>query len=251
MFKKLFFLIVITMFFASCSLIKAPEKEIVAKDNGVNIELGVEVVENGELENELEYELENEPEILEEIIKEPVDVEKTGDELVSLNDSWNIYYNYDYKYLLHIPKKTNIWNCAGDTELSDVIVLKNGAISQPISEYVYEDCVKVKNNELLKSFESAWKIYSKKINGISDLNAYLKERYDFACEVENIEENGKINIKTTEHDGGCFINYVTRVFYNEEIGMVYSFIIGQDSYFQSSGDEVYDEIMANSFTFLK
>ncbi len=197
---------------------------------------------------ETDFDLEEEVEVEEEVSLE------TGDSITSLSTGWNLYKNYDEGYSLEVPKISDIYTCDG-MERVPVTVIRVGNISYVTTEYIYKNCQKTYVTSIPQERSTPWKIISRDISDLNALGNFVKEMYGEGCTIETVSSEGFVEINTTGPDGGCFINYISSIRYNEARGKAHSFDIGQDSnFYLSSSDSFegasYDSDMMESFKFL-
>jgi hypothetical protein len=205
-----------------------------------------------------EEDVQVETEITEEDVVLEEEVMQIGDELVSLNDDWYLYTNYDEGYSLEVPKQTEIYNCdTGENDIVSVKVLKDQNISFITTMYNFDYTSGCEMYDVMNVPEergTPWKIVSIDISDDTELEAFGQEMYGSTCTLNDVNEDGDVLLDTGDWDSDCFINYITFFKYNEAVGKAYSFDIGQDYNFYVSTDTYpngFDELMADSFMFLE
>lgn len=173
---------------------------------------------------------------------------KTGFEIVVSGGEWNTLKNYDFGYTLQIPAETELDKC-GEMVKVPVVVLgdSSSAFITPETIY-YNDCDGETVQMPTQKGGNPWLISSAKVSNEAELLSFIQSEYGDTCEVNSVDELGRVEIKTGDPDSGCFLNYITYPLYNEALGFAYKFDIGQDFNFYLNGEGV-DPIMADSFKF--
>lgn len=186
-----------------------------------------------------------------------VEVSEVGDELVSFDNDWNLYTNYDEGYSLKIPKHTSINNCSNSGfDLVPVTVLREGNVSFVTPEYSYDfanGCTKYDIVAIPEERGNTWKIVSRDVANEDELESFVQDMYGEICTVNQVTSDGDVEINNSDFDGGCFINYMTVMKYNETAGKAYSFDLGQDINFYLATNDYpnsFDGLMVDSFAFL-
>jgi hypothetical protein len=212
---------------------------------------------------------------LEESGDTPTSTEKTGDELLSIDSSFNRYINHDMGFQIDIPKQAyySLGSCTYTTAEGDhsyrpveaavpTKVIVEGGVAYITSEYFYRltgetrennksyfsGCEKIVTTiaELANkdTFEtSQWKINVKTAATDAAVDTIIKQAYGSGCAIgakTATTDTGTVSI-TISGDGldldttKCPINYMTALFYNESKGKFAYWNLGQASSFYKQG----------------
>lgn len=220
-------------------------------------------------------------------------------ELTSIDATWNKYTNYQLGFSIKAPKEMlqNHGSCKWNEEDGDHSYRPDPALvpvkiyedtqnstvyiaseyyyelaGETIENYVsyYSECNKVPNSlERVRTelraerghYQQAWDIIVKEVTNDSQLESFIKERYDSGCglgEKTPGDQEGVFNVGIEGTiETGCIVNYMTVLRYYPPKNKVVSWHLGQaPTFYKTLGgagqeDIIYDQEMAESFRFLK
>lgn len=193
---------------------------------------------------------------IEQIANEEEESQGIKSKLISIDEIWDRYTDYELGFSAQVPKST---------KRQSVTIKKFGDIvwiAAIDNLGYYNEKLQKLENENLSDYEKArgtpWAILVKKVNNEDELKTFIKNRYHQECELGEIKEisgtgmydvsidRGNLNLQ----DGtGCFINYITVIKYSPEKNLVAAWDIGQSINFLLDEVPEADFEMANSFMF--
>ncbi|MBD3300381.1 MAG: hypothetical protein GF347_03440 [Candidatus Moranbacteria bacterium] len=227
-----------------------------------DLETEVELLKNEIAKNNLnQNQIEAEDESFNSSENQSTNTKKTGAEIKSLDEIWNLYINYDLGFRIKVPKQSNG---------SKVKIIEEGKIV-----YLVDTSAQMWSNQ--DSVEEARKkadVYEK-INGVSfaifveqvkndqELENFLQKVYYPGCEIGSkkpFNNNPDIfsvrfkNYKTQEEqEEKCYINGRFMILYSPNQGKVATWGMGQANTFKTkiNGQKTtLDDDITNSFEFI-
>jgi len=186
--------------------------------------------------------------------------------MTSIDQYWNLYTNHKLGFSLEIPKINMINGTTGPVE-----TIESGNIvyitSNNLLHYKDVKALAVSDkSEIEKTTGTPWAILIRGgIKNDDDINSFIKSRYGDACSMKsknNIsgdKELYRVYIETTDPSGGCWLNYITDMLFDGDMGKIANWDIGQSPSFGLliDGKEYdvpgmgVDGRMINTFQFLK
>lgn len=208
---------------------------------------------------------------------------ETASELVSLDDTWNLYTNHRLGFSLKVPKYSigHKAGCAWDNNsyhrkyaIVPITVIDdaNGAYIVPAFEFQllgenvdssgrssYSDCRRVDTTLSSLQLESSrrnWHFIADTVANDEELTRFIQSRFGSACSIGSTQPDPhnpgtyRINVKGDDKDPGeseCFINYVYDIRYTPGRHQIIAWNYGQNiSFFDDQGN-FFDGIMQDSF----
>jgi len=182
-----------------------------------------------------------------------------GSNLTSLNNTWNLYTNYDLGFSIELPKESTKQGPQAQNFLYPIEVIENTG-----KNYVY---ITNDPNATLSSLEATtyaipWKIEVAEVNNEAELLAFGANKYGETCTKIELEEGNQAEVYNVQLSGegeneygfpNCFINGITFLKYYPEANKAVTWGVGQDYVlYYKSGDDFtpYDQDVADSFKFL-
>lgn len=209
-------------------------------------------------DEEVEEEIVPEEEIIEEeeVAEEEV---KTGSETVSIDDTWNLYTNYDLGFSMEIPKESTQYTDNNQYAAYQMQILEDTA-----NNTVYFTSNPDATLASLQSEDyTPWKIEITEVTSEAELIAFGAARWSETCtkvEIEDTSHSGTYDAtlkgESEENEYGfpdCFINGITFLKYSPEKNLAATWGVGQDSVmYLKEGDDFtpYDLAIAETFQFL-
>lgn len=248
--KSLIYLGLLSMFVVAGCAKSGIEKDLINQESMPQVDR--QEFDETELKND-------DPEIFSEDIASQVEKEKAGTEILSLNDKWNQYINYEQGYKINIPKLNSGKNQI-EIEKDGEVVFIYDVEYEKMSKSVEDARLKVGKYEKLKGGPSYAILVEDNIKDKDDLERFIRQRFDLRCKLGNIKNTNQEGIDYVEIDGtdfdpntgeGCFINYRYTIFYSQEYDRVATWNEGQDaSFVDEKGKSLHAEIN-NSFEFIE
>lgn len=182
-----------------------------------------------------------------------------GSTLVSLNDTWDLYTNYDLGFSIEVPKESTM-----QTDQAEYVLYPMQIIEDLGNNTVYLTNDPDATLESLQSADyTAWAIKVAEINSEDELIAFGAEKWGETCTKVELEEtnyagtyDSTLKGEEGENEYGfpnCFINGITYLKYSPEEGKAATWGVGQDNVmYLKNGDDftAYDLDMGASFQFL-
>ncbi len=212
-----------------------------------------------------------------------------GSEIISLDETWNKYINYDLGYSIKVPKLMQHFSGScqlkeerghqtyrPEAKLVSGRVFEDNDVVYIASEYYYQltgeteedgihyysECNKVVNSlPLLREdnfYQRSWKIITKEVRSDDELDKFIKENYGAGCKISQknpSSQAGVFDISIDVGNGGwtqdCPINYEYTLKYYPEGNKAVTWALGQARTFWKDGYNYYDDVMLESFEFLE
>jgi hypothetical protein len=211
-------------------------------------------------------------------------------ELVSLDDVWNQYTNYDLGFSLKIPKQSNNHYGAckwkgdeGDqsyrlvSQMTPIKVFEHekgvfidheyqnqltGETVEPEGRTSYGGCEKQTNSVTTLQNQEAphtWDINVESVPDETALTAFIQKRFGSGCQMGEKTETDQAGVFKVEVKGDnlppmqsqCFLNYAYVLLYIPEQNKVITWNLGQnETFYTSDWQNSYDAEMRESFKIL-
>jgi len=220
----------------------------------------------------------------EAIISTPTLAAQKEPTLVSLDNTWNLYTNYQLGFSLKVPKiSTGAAPCAWNDKNGDhsyrpasgpvpvkIFEEPNGIYVD--HEYTYKLTGETKENNRsffsgcdketitlssLKSERQTWHIISEKVTNNQELLAFVKKNFQPGCEIAGKKPSSQTGVFDVEvkderppETSECFLNYMYVLRYIPEKGVAFTWDMGQEVKFYSDNNASYDGEMLKSFLVL-
>lgn len=205
--------------------------------------------------------------------------------LTSIDETWNLYTNYQYGFSLKIPKVMSHSYGSMCDWTNDSYRPKTGNVPVKVFEeeesifissdffynlagetvknnvHYYTECNKIinsisnlKNDQYFQ--QQSWQIVIKNIHNNTELENFIKERYGQGCKLGDqaaAHQSGVFDV-SIKGDGKdlseteCPLNYMTVLKYYPQKNIAVSWHLGQALTF-SFNNQIYDQEMLNSFKF--
>ncbi|GIW69884.1 MAG: hypothetical protein KatS3mg101_0631 [Patescibacteria group bacterium] len=225
--------------------------------------------------------------ITQESVSQPIVVkDRATTESVLLPKGWKSYSNTDLRFTINYPEKAFSFNgsCEQKVEGSKASY-RPKTTEVPVGvyedtdgihiyfDYLYElgdpetlngityfgSCTKkTVNLAYLKENVSSWHIIAKPVTSKTALESFIKDKFGSGCSIDTMTAsatNNKVYDVKIKGDGldlgqtKCPINYIYVLKYVPDIGMAYTYNLGQAYTFAKTADgsQSYDQEMAESF----
>jgi hypothetical protein len=205
-----------------------------------------------------------------------------GDKITSIDNTWNLYTNYDNGFSIKVPKVAAEYGgkCVDgkmDVETVPVKIFKDTLGAYITFEYFYEyptdnNCQKITNSfsiidqraNLWKTnpqnhlfVPSNWHIVTAKVENDSELENFIKVNWGSGCKLgeKTLNSSGVYDVKV-QGDGldlsetKCPINFVLALKYSSELKKVATWGVGQSVVFSANNFQTtYDQEIIGSFKF--
>ena len=216
--------------------------------------------------------------------------DKIGSSIVSLNNTWNLYTNYNLGFKIKVPK-TMYHNRSSCEWIDNSYRPKGGIVPVSVFEndnnvyissqyfsylsganqinnvYTFSSCTRIfnsvenLNNSEYSALQNVWHFVARTVNNDFELENFIKEKYGSACRLgdkEPTNQAGVYNVRVLS-DGNdsstseCFMNFIYFIKYHPENNIAISWDIGQSySFFADDKfNNSYDQVMLESFEFIK
>ncbi len=213
-----------------------------------------------------------------------------GTSIVSLDDTWNLYTNYDLGFTFKFPKSAfhpnsscqwidnsyrtrggivpvSVFEDSNNVYISTEFFYQLSGMNQINNIYTFSSCNRIENsisnlnNDNYSQIQRSWKFYIRTINNDFELENFIKERYGLGCKLghkNTTNQTGVYDIQILSdgknpEESNCFINYITVLKYYSKNNIAVSWDIGQSySFFADDTFHYqYDQEMLESFQFIK
>ena len=184
------------------------------------------------------------------------EIEKTGSEVSSINNDWNLYTNYDLGFSVKIPKDAQKLEMT-DLNFAFIYQIGNNIGKQNVVNGYLEKL----NSDLpvidrLKGVP--WAILAKDVKDEAELQSLIMQRYGSSCTLGSRQATAQLGTYrySIEGDGlaldksQCPINFVMHIIYSPDLGKVAIWDVGQGYNFILD-DVGVDHLMTDSFQFIK
>ncbi len=186
--------------------------------------------------------------------------------LTEIDDEWNLYTNYKYRFTLKTPKRALFTNTCSTADMieepvnffenQDTIYFANQYFNEKIGDSCIKQETKITN---MNSWQiSNLPIYVTKVSNDEEIEQFIKLKFGSGCSLGEKTQSGKNNIFNISILGDgkdldeteCPINYVIEPKYNYSKQELLIFIEGQAcAFYKNTGYECYIEEIVNSLEF--
>ncbi|EKE14161.1 MAG: hypothetical protein ACD_12C00650G0001 [uncultured bacterium] len=209
----------------------------------------------------------------------------TESEIKSIDDTWNLYTNYQLGFSIKFPKRLSdmFASCEWKTDSyrpqfgmlptaifednpNGVVYFTSEYFSELTGETVrggihyFSGCGKVTNSLAVMNSNQRWSISNWKIEILDvandvEVEQFIKTRYGASCTVKTknpASQSGvyDVTIQQTPPDEGCFIGGMITIKYYADKHVMAHWVRGQSYSFMDLNNNEYDDEMENSFLFL-
>lgn len=206
-------------------------------------------------------------------VETTMSADPSGDELISLDNTWYEYRNYDYHFAIKVPKQFYTGTCGQASTVSnskvivdsekDTVYITSDLFSNMSSDYSM--CEKIPNTlEIVskKDYPSMyWEFRIGQAQADNDIEDFIDSIYGADCSIGSKTALSANTFKVGVNSGGaeddngipsCWINYITEARFSDKWNEIVKWDMGQAITFMSdnTGSVTYDTEMTDSFRFL-